>query len=248
MEAEGNREMFSNRALTRLIIPLMIEQLLSVTVGMLDIIMVSVVGENAVSGVSLVDTIGVLIITVLSALATGGAVISAQRLGCRDYEGANMAANQLLLSTTAISFLIMLAALIWQEPLLRLIFGSVEPEIMHNALVYFRITAVSYPFLAIYNSCAALYRSMGNSKLSMKTSLLMNAINVAGNAVCIYALHWGVEGVAYPTLLSRAVAALVMLYLIRNSEKYHTYPSETKTRLSAESNQENFWNRDSERI
>ena len=208
--------MFSNRDLRKLILPLLIEQFLAVLVGLLDVIMVSSVGEHAVSAVSLVDTISVLLIQVLSALATGGAVVAAQRLGCQDYEGANMSANQLLLSTTAISVILTAAAEIWQVPLLHKIFGDVEPSIMEGALVYFRITAFSYPFLAIYNSCAALYRSMGNSKLSMKTSFLMNGINLAGNALLIYGFHMGVDGVAYPTLVSRAVAAVVMLLLVRN--------------------------------
>lgn len=208
--------MFSNRDLKKLIIPLLIEQFLAVTVGMLDVIMVSSVGEHAVSAVSLVDTISVLLIQVLSALATGGAVVASQRLGCQDYKGANMAANQLLLSTTAISVILMGIAEIWQAPLLKLIFGDVEKNIMDSALVYFRITAFSYPFLAIYNSCAALYRSMGNSKLSMKISFLMNGINLAGNALMIYGFHMGVAGVAYPTLVSRAVAAVVMVCLVRS--------------------------------
>lgn len=210
--------LFSNRDLKKLILPLLVEQLLAVSVGMIDIIMVSSVGETAVSGVSLVDTIGVLIIYMLSALATGGAVISAQHLGRKDNDGANMAANQLLLSTTVLSIVIMAAALLARRPLLNLIFGNVEPAIMQDALTYFQITALSYPFLAIYNSCAALYRSMGNSKVSMKTSILMNGINIVGNAICVYGLHMGVAGVAWPTLLSRAVAALCMLLLIKNPQ------------------------------
>ncbi len=221
--------MFSNRDLKKLIVPLLIEQFLAVSVGMLDIIMVSSVGEYAVSAVSLVDTISILLIMILSALATGGAVVSSQRLGCQDYEGANTAANQLLLSTTLISLLLTAAAEIWQVALLHSIFGDVETIIMDSALVYFRITAFSYPFLAIYNSCAALYRSMGNSKLSMQTSFLMNGINLAGNALLIYGFHMGVNGVAYPTLISRAVAAAVMLYLVRNPK--NTIHIDPKLRL-----------------
>lgn len=208
--------MFSNKDLKRLILPLLIEQVLAVLVGMLDIMMVSSVGEAAVSGVSLVDTIGILLINIFSALATGGAVISAQYLGREDHEKANISANQLVLSTTLISLVIMLVALIWREPILSLIFGHVEKDIMDSALTYFLITALSYPFLSIYNACAALYRSMGNSKLSMKISFLMNLINLVGNALCIYGLRMGVAGVAIPTLVSRAVAAIVMLILIRN--------------------------------
>lgn len=210
--------MFSNKDLKKLILPLLIEQILAVLVGMLDIMMVSGVGESAVSGVSLVDTIGILLINIFSALATGGAVVSAQYLGREDHENANIAANQLVLSTTFISLIIMFIALIWRVPILNLIFGHVEKSIMDSALIYFFITALSYPFLAIYNSCAALYRSMGNSKLSMQISFLMNAINVVGNALCIYGLHMGTEGVAIPTLISRATAAIIMLLLIRNPQ------------------------------
>lgn len=210
--------MFSNKDLKKLILPLLIEQILAVLVGMLDIMMVSGVGESAVSGVSLVDTIGILLINIFSALATGGAVVSAQYLGREDHENANIAANQLVLSTTFISLIIMFIALIWRVPILNLIFGHVEKSIMDSALIYFFITALSYPFLAIYNSCAALYRSMGNSKLSMQISFLMNAINVVGNALCIYGLHMGTEGVAIPTLISRAAAAIIMLLLIRNPQ------------------------------
>lgn len=208
--------MFSNTDLRKLVVPLLIEQVLAVTVGMLDIIMVSSVGETAVSGVSLVDTINILLINIFSALATGGAVVSAQYIGRGDRKQASVAANQLLLSTTVISAVIMVLALVGRKWILSLIFGHVEAAIMDSALIYFQITALSYPFLAIYNACAALYRSMGNSKLSMKTSLLMNAINVLGNALCIYGLHMGVAGVAIPTLVSRTVAALLMLYLVRN--------------------------------
>lgn len=208
--------MFTRKDLMRLMIPLIIEQILAVLVGMVDVLMVGKVGEAAVSGVSLVDSINILIIQLLAALATGGAVVAAQLLGKKDEKAACKAANQVLLSTMMASFIITIVALIGNRFLLSVIFGKIDVQVMKNAEIYFFLSAFSYPFLAIYNSCAALYRSMGNSKVSMQTSLLMNGINVIGNTFCIFVLKMGVEGVAIPTLISRMIAAFVMLYIIRN--------------------------------
>lgn len=208
--------MFTRRDLIKLLAPLIAEQVLAVLVGMVDVVMVAAVGEAAVSGVSLVDSISILIIQILAALATGGAVISAQYLGKSQSENACRAAGQLIGVTAALSIVITAAALVGNQHLLQMVFGRVEPAVMNDAAIYFRITALSYPFIAVYNSCAALFRSMGNSKVSMAVSMMMNLINVVGNGVCVFGLHMGVSGVAYPTLLSRAAAAAVMLYLIQN--------------------------------
>ena len=209
-------DMFSRKDLVHLFAPLLVEQLLAVLVGMADVVMVAAVGETAVSGVALVDSISVLIIQVLSAMATGGAVVCSQYIGKKKPEQACRAAGQLVLITAALSLLIAAVAFIGNRHLLRLIFGSVEASVMDNAQTYFWFTAMSYPFLALYNSGAALFRSMGNSKVSMKVSLAMNAINVAGNALCVFGLHMGVEGVAIPTLVSRMFAAVVMVILVRS--------------------------------
>lgn len=195
--------------------PLIVEQILAVLVGMVDVVMVAAVGEAAVSGVSLVDSISVLIIQILAALATGGAVVAAQYIGAKDTKSACQAAGQLLLVTTVFSIAVAAVALIGNRSLLGLIFGQADQTVLDDAAVYFRITALSYPFLGIYNSCAALYRSMGNSKVSMMTSMVMNVINIAGNYLCVYVIGMGVEGVAYPTLVSRIVASILMLYLIQ---------------------------------
>ncbi|WP_077609903.1 MATE family efflux transporter [Clostridium sp. Marseille-P2415] len=208
--------MFTKKDLLKLLAPLIVEQILAVLVGMVDVVMVAAVGEAAVSGVSLVDSISILIIQILAALATGGAVISAQYLGKKQSENACRAAGQLIGVTTVLSVAVTFAALVGNRYLLSTIFGKVEPAVMDDALIYFRITALSYPFIAVYNSCAALFRSMGNSKVSMAVSLVMNSINIVGNAICVFGLHMGVSGVAYPTLLSRLVAAIMMLYLIQN--------------------------------
>lgn len=211
-------ELFDRKALQKLILPLIIEQVLAVSVGMSDIIMVSAVGQSAMSGVSLVDIIAVLLIQVFSALATGGAVISAQYLGQKNLNRACMAANQLILSIGVLSTFIAVLALIGNPYILSTIYGQIEPDVMKNARIYFYITALSYPFLGIYNGAAALCRSMGNSKASMNTSLIMNGINLGGNAFLVFGLKLGVEGVAIPTLVSRIIAATVMLIIIHDQK------------------------------
>lgn len=208
--------MFTRKDLIKLLAPLIVEQVLAVLVGMVDVMMVAAVGETAVSGVSLVDSISVLIIQLLAALATGGAVVSAQYLGKKRPEQACKSAGQLVLITLMVSFVISAAALIGNRHLLSVIFGKVEDAVMRDAMKYFFLSALSYPFLALYNACAALFRSMGNSKVSMMASIVMNMINITGNAICIYGLHMGVEGVGIPTLVSRIVAAMLMFFLIQN--------------------------------
>lgn len=214
--AKPDNPMFTSRALVRLIWPLLIEQVLAVTVGMLDVMMISSCGEAAVSGVSLVDMINVLIINVFAALATGGAVVTSQFIGMKKQEDACRSANQLLLSSFSLAALIALLTIVLRGPLIRLFFGSIEQDVMDACLIYLLITAISFPFLALYNGCAALFRSMGNSKISMIISLWMNLINLAGNAITIFWLNMGVAGAALSTLLSRMVAAVAMMILIRN--------------------------------
>lgn len=210
--------MFSRKQLTRLIIPLVIEQVLAVTIGMADTMMVASVGEAAVSGISLVDSINILLINVFSALATGGAVVASQYLGRREENNARIAAKQLVYATLALSAGIMILSLVTRNGLLRLIFGQISDDVMQNAQIYFLLSALSYPFLAVYNSGAALFRSMGNSKISMYTSALMNLVNVVGNAILIFGAHMGVAGAATATLVSRILGAVIMMLLLRNRE------------------------------
>lgn len=207
--------LFSRDALLRLIIPLVIEQLLLMTVGMADTVMVTTSGEAAVSGVSLVDNINTLIIQVFSALSTGGAVVVSQYLGRQDTDNAKAASKQLLYAMCALSLLLMGAALVLRQHILALIFGRVEADVMENALVYFLLTATAYPFMGIYNAGAALFRAMGNSKVSMFCSLVVNVINITVNAVLIFGFGMGVMGAALASLVSRAVACVVVLYLLQ---------------------------------
>ena len=144
------------------------------------------------------------------------AVVTAQCIGARHYEEARKSAKQLIIVAITLSIVIMVGCLIFNRHILRVLFGSIDNDVMHNAMLYFLISSASYPFLALYNSCAALFRSMGNSAISMKVSILMNVINICGNAILIFVFKMGVEGVAIPSLVSRFVAAIIMLVLIRN--------------------------------
>ncbi len=229
MEAE--KPVFSNRALRALIIPLVLEQILGLTVGMADSIMVSIAGEAAVSGVSLVDSINILLTNLFSSLATGGAVVAAHRLGEKKEEAANRTADQLLLCVTGIALIISLFSLVFNRIILGLIFGNVEADVMENAVVYFYLTALSFPFLGIYNASAALSRAMGNSRITMLISILMNAVNIIGNAFFIMAFHWGVFGVALSTLLSRILGAVIMFGILKSGKHPLHYSRRIALRL-----------------
>ena len=220
--------MFSKKDLQKLIIPLIIEQLLGISVGMFDTIMISSLGESAVSGVSLVDMLNVLMINIFAALATGGAVICAYELGKikklmeqdtsvkNDFPGARSAAKQLLIVLLVASILVAGLALFFRVGLLRLCFGAIEDDVMANALTYFVISAISYPFIAIYNGLAALFRTMGNSKITMIASFFMNLLNICGNALFIYVFNLGVAGAAWSTTISRFLGMLLLFVIISN--------------------------------
>lgn len=208
--------LFSRDALIRLIVPLIIEQFLLMTVGMADTVMVTTAGEATVSGVSLVDNINTLIIQIFSALSTGGAVVVAQYLGRQETHSAKTAAKQLLYAMTGISVVLMILALIFRQHILSLIFGQVEPAVMDSALVYFLLTAAAYPFMGIYNAGAALFRAMGNSKVSMINSFIINVINILVNAILIFGFGMGAAGAGIGTLVSRIAAAVIIMVMLRH--------------------------------
>lgn len=210
--------LFSKDDLRRLLIPLMLEQLLAVSIGMMDTMMVSSCGEAAVSGISLVDSISILFIQLFSALATGGAVVAAQYLGRKEKEQASMAAKQLFYTVLLVSTTLMALFLALRKPLLSLVFGHIDADVMANAETYFLITTLSYPFLAMYNASAALLRTMNNARSSLLTSLIMNAVNVTGNALLIYGCGMGVAGAALATLASRVIGAAVMQFALRKPQ------------------------------
>ena len=207
----GRTPLFSQKDLLRLVGPLLIEQFLAVTVGMADTMMVSRCGEAAISGVSLVDMINNLIIVLFAALATGGAVVVSQYLGAKEQEKANGSAGQLILLSAVLGAVVAALCILFARPMISACYGSIDADVLDAGVLYLKITALSYPFLALYNAGAALFRSMGNSKISMQISVLMNIINIVGNAVCIFGLKMGVDGVAWPSVVSRVIAAVLIL-------------------------------------
>lgn len=211
--------LFDNKALTALIIPLIVEQLLAVLVGMADSIMVANVGEAAVSGVSLVDNIMVLLINIFAALATGGTVVAGQYLGQKREKDACIAAKQLIWFIFLCSVGITAIVYLGRNFILHSVFGAIDADVMSSANTYLMIVTASIPLIALYNGGAAIFRAMGNSKVSMQVSIVMNVINVAGNAILIYGFHRGTEGVAIPTLVSRMVAAILILGLLCNQTR-----------------------------
>lgn len=210
---------FSNKDLRKLIIPLIIEQFLQISVGLMDSVMVASVGEAAVSGVSLVDSIFILFINVFSALATGGAVVAGQYIGRKDPETGCKAAWQMILFIGALSIVVMTACYVFRNFILYQVFGDIDAEVMKNSRTFLLIVSASIPFIALYNAGAAIFRVMGNSKIAMQMSLLMNGINLVGIAVLIFGFHMGVEGAAIPTLAARIIAAIMILKLLFDSKR-----------------------------
>lgn len=222
VKLDKDRQIFSNLKLRNLIIPLVIEQLLVLLVGVSDTLMVSYAGPAAISGVSLVNQLSTLFIMIFAALAAGGAVVASQYLGKKDQENSGLAASQLLMVTTLISILMMVVILMGNHFLLNLVFGRVDGDVMDACMTYMAISAFSFPALAVYNSCAGLFRTMAKTKTIMYVSLLMNVINVVGNYFGIFVFHAGVAGVAYPSLISRCIAALIMLgFMFNKSNVIH---------------------------
>lgn len=217
--------MFSNESLKAMMIPLFLEQLLVMLVGMADTLVVSYAGEAAVSGVSLVNQFNTIFIYLFTALASGGAVVISQYIGRKADEDAGQSASQLLSFSVIFSVLAALLVLIGNEGILRLMFGKVEASVMEACVTYLRISAYSYPALAVYNSGAALFRSMGKTSVTMYLSAASNIINVIGNLIGVFALHAGVAGVAYPSLIARAfsAAAITMLCFQRKNEVFYRW-------------------------
>ena len=214
--------MFDNRYLANLIIPLLVETLLSVTIGMMDTIMVARVGEYAVSGVSLVDSVSNLFVFLFSAFATGGAVVASQYLGKKDRKASCFAAKQLLYLSLIFSSAVSLLLLIFRTATLDMIYGDIEETVMGAALDYFTPILISFPFLALLNSANAIFRAMGKSRITMLVSIIMNTINISGNAFFIYVCGMGTFGAGLASLISRIVACIFMLYKVtRKDETIH---------------------------
>lgn len=217
-QVREEQKLFSNRDIQKLIVPLFFEQLLVMLVGVADTFIVSYAGDAAVSGVSLVNMFNTIFIYLFTALASGGAVVVSQYIGRGEKHLADISGSQLLMCSTLLSAVFMAVSLIWNRPLLRLLFGSVEADVMEACVTYLRISAYSFPALAVYNAGAALCRSMSRTKVTLYVSVVSNVINLVGNCIGIFVFHAGVAGVAYPSLLARLFSAVaVTVYCFRKS-------------------------------
>ncbi|MBR4889510.1 MAG: MATE family efflux transporter [Clostridia bacterium] len=223
--------MFSNQDLKKLIVPLVIEQALVLMVGMVDTMMIASLGEAAMSGVSLVDMINGLLINVFAALSTGGAVVVSQYIGAKKQKEANASTTQLIFVALAVSLVVMVVCLWQHSAIIRLFFGSIEDDVMASCQSYFFITSLSFPFLSVISACAAVFRSIGRSKVTMYASLLSNALNVVGNAIFIYVIPFGVAGAAGATVFSRFAAMLMLLVLLTNKRNMVFIDFKQKFRL-----------------
>ncbi len=210
-----NDHIFSNRKLVLLLIPIIAEQFLNSLMGMADSMMVSNVGAAALSGVSLVDSINNLVVQTFAALATGGVIICATYIGQKDHKRANDAAAQLILVAAVISFALMLLCMAFRDQLLAVIFGKIDADVMRASSIYFLMTILSYPGIALAAAGGAIFRAEGNTRLPMNVAIVSNILNVAGNALFIFVFNMGVFGAALATLLSRAFSAVVLLVLLR---------------------------------
>ena len=213
------QHMFTNRMIRSLLIPVVLEQLLNSIMGTADTMMVSNVGSAAISAVSLVDSINILVIQAFSALAAGGAIVCAQYIGQQNQERANESARQVLFIITLISIVVSAICLGFKKPLLRLIFGSVEADVMRASEIYFFYTALSFPFIALYDAAASIFRVQDNTKGPMTISMISNIMNIVGNAIMIWGFHMGVAGAAIATLISRIFCALVVLIQLRRDRQ-----------------------------
>lgn len=210
--------MFSKKDLQRLIIPLIFEQILAVFMGMADTVMVASCSEAAVSGVSLIDGVNLLLLQVFAALATGGSIVVSQYLGKRDIQNAKNSSKQLVFATVIIAIIISLVCIVFRIQIISTIFGNLDPEVFVSAKTYFLITAMGYPFISLFNAGAALFRAIGNAKLSLKCSLMMNGLNVIGNAILIYGFNMGVAGAAIATTTSNVLGAFFVMYMITRQD------------------------------
>ena len=197
------KHLFSNKMLKSILVPVILEQLLNSFMGTADTMMVSNVGSAAISAVSLVDSINVLLIQAFSALAAGGTIICAQYMGQRNYERANKSARQVLFIILSISAAVTILCLLFKDPLLHFIFGKVDADVMEASSVYFLFSAASYPFIALYDSGASIFRAQENTKGPLIISVISNVMNIVGNAILIWGFNMGVAGAAIATLVSR---------------------------------------------
>lgn len=216
---KNEKMMFSDKQVWLLLIPVALEQFLNSFMGMADTMMVSRVGSAAISAVSLVDSINVLVIQIFAALAAGATIICSQFIGKGDKKRANEAALQINLTVFVISVVLTILGLVFYRPILKLIFGAVDADVMRASETYFVITVLSFPFIALFNAGSSFYRAGGETRFPMIVSVISNVLNIAGNYVLIFVFGMGVEGAALSTLVSRIFCmAVIYIYLRKENQ------------------------------
>ena len=220
MIPQNEQRIFSRKEIYKIVVPILLQNLLGIAIGMIDSMMISNKGEEAFAGVSLVSSLDTVLITLFSALTAGGSVVLAQAMGRKDRNYACNAAKQMLYITTLAAAVISATVLLLRVPILHLLFGNAEESVMQSALAYFFFIAISFPFLAIEYSVGATLRAQGDSITSLKVSLFMNLLNIGGNAMLIYVLDLGAAGAAIATLFSRVVGAVIKLFIIHKKTLY----------------------------
>ena len=212
--------LFTAKQLLWLVAPIVIEQIFSTSLGFFDSLMVSnmnatqAVRSNASNAIGNVDYINNLIIQLFSAFATGGAIVTSQALGAGDRERANKVAKQLLMLVICVSLAVGGVCLALNKPILRLFYGNVDDSTFSYQRTYFYVTAASFPFIGLFNACAALLRAQRKSFSTMASAAISCVVNVGLNAVFLFALGMGVLGAGLATLFCRAIPAVFMLALL----------------------------------
>lgn len=209
------QSLFSRRDLWRLIFPIIIQQILLFITGTVDTVMVAAVGDPAVSGVSLVNTLDTLLILFFNSLVTGGTVVVAQIWGSGDHPRARRVAKQLTWAAVGMATLLTAVILLVRDPLLTALFGEVEADVMGYARDYLFWIAFSFPFLAVVNTVGSLFRVVGDTFRPMIVTLVVNVINVGGNALLIFGLGLGTAGAAMSTTLVRILAAVLLFVMMQ---------------------------------
>lgn len=204
--------LFSNADLKKLIIPLTLEQILFMLVGIADTLMVSAIGEEAISGVSLINILEYFTYTVMSAICSGGGIVISQYIGAKNNRLAKETSNQLVSLALGISFVWTGLGIYFHAEFLNLLYGNVDSGVMQAADTYFLIAVCSIPCVAVHQSCSAMFRAINETKIPLYTVILLNITNIVGNYLAVYVLHAGVLGVAVATVLARVVGNALMLY------------------------------------
>lgn len=231
IDMKDTKPLFQQKEVYEIIIPLILEQVFMAAIGMFDVIMVSGIGEEAISAVSLVDFISQLVTSVLTALSTGGAIVCSQFIGRDNKRDAEEAVQHLVMLVVLSGLIVMAVALLGNRWLLEVIYGKIDGSVMGKARIYFALSGISYPFVALFCCSAAVMRTLGYTKLSFHTSLVMNLMNIVMNALFIFGFRWGVFGAGLASLLSRMIISLVLFSMIFHTQNMLHIQPPSKWRL-----------------